>query len=155
MYMGATDTSQVDLEMPGGSTATPDLSLQYNITPLPPTGVSPDVPTGISITPSAFSIPPAPPPGVTPDSTASIISSLTNLAQAGLTAYGQIQLQNLQMSLVKQGKPPLTANQVAAMAPQLNVGLAPSTQNILMYAAIGGRALLLLSMLTKPRRRAA
>ena len=150
MYLGATDTSQVDLEMPGGSTATPDLSLQYNITPLPPSGVSSD-----TITPPSYSIPAAPPPGVTPDSTASIISSLTNLAQAGLSAYGQIQLQNLQMSLVKQGKPPLTANQVAAMAPQLNVGLAPSTQNILMYAAIGGGALLLLSMLSKSRRRAA
>lgn len=87
------------------------------------------------------------------DTFSSIISSLPSLVSQGLTAYGQLQLQNMNMALIKQGKPPLTASQIYAMAPQLNVGLASSTQNLLMYGALGAGALLLIMSAMKRKRR--
>lgn len=93
------------------------------------------------------------PSGVTSSGSGVTIASMVDLAKAGLTAYGQIQLMNLQADLIKQGRPPLTAAQVAAMAPQLNVGLAPDTQNMLMYALMGGAALLLIVSLTGKKSR--
>lgn len=140
--LGDATADMIASEIPGGT---------------PPAGVSPDVPSNLTITPQIVGTPtPVTPPGVTPDNTlTSILQSVTPLIQSGLTAYGQIQLMNLNSSLIKQGKPPLSSSQVAAMAPQLNVGLAPSTQTMLMYAAFGAGALILLSMAMKPRRRAA
>jgi hypothetical protein len=92
------------------------------------------------------------PIGTTPDATSSWLTSITGLLTQGLTAYGQIRLQDLNIDLIKQGKQPLTASQVAAMAPQLNVGLASSTQNLVMYGLLGGGAVLLLMSFMKTKR---
>ena len=89
-------------------------------------------------------------PAVATDS--SWMTGISNILTQGLTLYGQLRLQDTNMSLIKQGKPPLTAAQVASMAPQLNVGIASGTQTALMYAALGGGALLILSMLMKRSR---
>jgi hypothetical protein len=93
------------------------------------------------------------PAGVTPDASTSWLTDLTGLLTQGISAYGQIQLQNMNIDLIKQGKPPLTASQVSAIAPQLNVGLASSTQNLLMYGLLGGGAVLLLMSFMKHRKR--
>ena len=93
------------------------------------------------------------PAGVTPNAPTSWISDLTGLLTQGLSVYGQIQLQNMNMDLIKQGKPPLTQEQVSAIAPQLNVGLASSTQNLVVYGLLGGGAVLLLMSFMKNRRR--
>jgi hypothetical protein len=91
-----------------------------------------------------------PPVGVTPDT--SWVTDVTGLLTQGLSLYGQLQIQNMNMDLIKQGKPPLTAYQVSAMAPQLNVGLASGTQNLVMYGLLGGGAVLLLMSLMKSKR---
>jgi hypothetical protein len=105
------------------------------------------LPGGTAIPTSAA----ATPTGVTPSSTP-ILSALAKLIPAGLTAYQQLQLQNLQMNLIKQGRPPLTAQQIAAMAPQLNIGVAQDTQRLLMYGGGALLALVLISQLGKRRR---
>lgn len=87
--------------------------------------------------------------GVTPD----WVTALSNLASQGLSLYGQIQLQNMNLDLVKQGKQPLSAYQMQAMAPQLNVGLASSAQTTLLYVLGGGAAVILLASLMKRSRR--
>lgn len=94
------------------------------------------------------------PPGTSPDAQgAGWWSNLTNLLTMGLSTYGQVRLQDLQMDLIKSGRPPLSAQQVAAMAPQLNVGLAPDLQqNLLKTALLGGAAVLAVVMLTKANR---
>lgn len=75
------------------------------------------------------------PAGVTPD----WLSSITSLGTQALNLYGQLRLQDLNMKLIGQGKPPLTAAQTAAMAPQLNVGLSPDIQDkIFQYTVMGG-----------------
>lgn len=90
--------------------------------------------------------------GATPADPSSWVTGISNVLTQGLSLYGQLRLQDMNMSLIQSGKPPLTAAQVASMAPQLNVGIASGTQNLLMYAAMGGGAILLLSMLMKSRR---
>lgn len=93
--------------------------------------------------------------GTTPDASTSWVTDISNVLQSGLSLYGQLQLQNMNMNLVKQGKPPLTAAQISAMAPQLNVGIAPDTQDTLIKGLlIGGVAVVAVLMLTKGRKRA-
>jgi hypothetical protein len=87
--------------------------------------------------------------GVTPD----WVTALSNLASQGLTLYGQMQLQNTNLSLIKQGMPPLTQAQMASMIPTMNVGLASSAQTTLLYVLGGGAAVILLASLMKTRRR--
>jgi len=87
--------------------------------------------------------------GVTPD----WVTALSNLAAQGLSLVGQIKLQDANLSLMKQGRPPMTAAQMASMAPQLNFGLASSAQSTLMYVLLGGGAIILLSSLMKRSRR--
>jgi hypothetical protein len=90
--------------------------------------------------------------GATPDAANPWVTGISNILTQGLSLYGQLRLQDMNMNLIQQGKPPLTAAQVASMAPQLNVGIASGTQNMLMYAAMGGGAILLLSILMKSKR---
>jgi hypothetical protein len=92
------------------------------------------------------------PAGVSPDTSSSWVTDISNVLTQGLSLYGQLQIQNMNMDLIKQGKPPLTAYQVAAMAPQLNVGLASSTQNLVMYGLLGAGAVILLAGLMKQKR---
>lgn len=138
--------TMIDMQMPGSGVTTDYPPAMVDITGRVPTPSY----TPINV---SMGIPIATPPatGTTGD-TGITSASLVDLAKAGLTAYGQIQLMNLQASLIKSGRPPLTAYQVAQMSPQLNFGLAPSTQNILTYALIGGAGLLLLTSLMKGRR---
>jgi hypothetical protein len=78
---------------------------------------------------------------------------LSNLVTGGITAYQAINLQNLQASLLQQGKPLLTPQQLALMAPQIGVGVAPATQNMIFMLAAGAGALLLFTSIMKHRRR--
>jgi len=93
------------------------------------------------------------PPGVTPDNSGSWINAISQLASQGLSLYAQMQLQNMNMDLIKQGKPPLSSAQMSSMAPQLNVGLAPAMQNTLLYVLLGGGAVVLLASFMKSPRR--
>jgi hypothetical protein len=90
--------------------------------------------------------------GTTPSTTSNFWSNLPSIVTAGLTAYQTIQLQNINADLIKAGKPPLTAAQAAALAPQFRAGLAPDTQNTLIYLALGAGALILLTSMMKNRR---
>jgi hypothetical protein len=93
--------------------------------------------------------------GATPATTGtdnSWMTGISNVLTQGLSLYGQLRLQDMNMSLIQSGKPPLTAAQVSAMAPQLNVGISSGTQNLLMYGAIAGGALLLLTAFMKRSR---
>ena len=101
--------------------------------------------------------------GTTPDATGATtssagdwISTIGNLLTQGMGLYGQLQLQNTNMKLIQQGKPPLTAAQVASMAPQLNVGLSPDVKTAvfnysLVVGAVGVGVVALLMM--RKRRR--
>lgn len=94
--------------------------------------------------------------GTTSDSGSSlsdIVSAISTAITQGVNVYDQFQLQNFNMDLIKQGKPPLTASQVGAIAPQFSVGLAPQTQNTLLLLAVGAGGLLLLTSLLKHKRR--
>ncbi len=91
----------------------------------------------------------------TPSSTNDWISTIGNVLTQGMNLYGQLQLQNTNMKLISQGKPPLTAAQVASMAPQVNVGLSPDVKSaVLNYSLIigGGGLLVVLLMMRKKRR---
>lgn len=92
--------------------------------------------------------------GTTPDASTSWVTDISNVLQTGLSVYGQLQLQNMNMNLIKQGKPPLTAAQISAMAPQLNVGISPDTQDTLIKGLlIGGIAVVAVLMFTGKRKR--
>jgi hypothetical protein len=80
------------------------------------------------------------------------LTAISNLATQGLSVYAQMQLQNMNMDLIKQGRQPLTSAQMASMAPQLNVGLSSSTQNLLMYGLLGAGAVIVLTSVMKGSR---
>lgn len=87
--------------------------------------------------------------GVTPD----WMTNISNLVSQGLNLYGQLKLQDMNMSLIKSGRPPLTADQMASMAPQLNVGIAPDVKaTIQQYAIIGGIGVLAIVLLMSGKR---
>lgn len=93
--------------------------------------------------------------GASPSSTNDWISTMGNVLAQGMNLYGQLQLQNTNLKLIQQGKPPLSAAQVASMAPQVNVGLSPDVKSAvfnysLVIGVVGFGAFLLLS---KRRRR--
>lgn len=90
------------------------------------------------------------PTGVTPDNSG-WMQTFADLAKMGLSVYQQIQLQNMQMDLIKRGLPPMSAAQLASMAPQVNIGVASETQKLLMYGGIGLLGILLLSTMNKGR----
>lgn len=96
------------------------------------------------------------PTGVTPVSASSggtnWAAIVQQLAQAGISAYQITQLSNLNQQLISQGRPPLSASQAAAMAPQLNFGISGDTQNLLIYGALGIGAIVLLSSVMKSKR---
>lgn len=96
----------------------------------------------------------APATGVTADAAPSWFTDISNVLTQGINAYGQLRLQDLNMNLISQGKPPLTAAQVASMAPQLNVGLSPDIQaKIQQYMIFGGIGVLALVALTQMNKR--
>lgn len=94
-------------------------------------------------------IEPAVPAGVTQDHP--IMDTIAALLQAGGGLYQQIRLTDLNQKLIEQGKAPLTAAQASAMSPQINVGLAPDMQTILIYGLGGIGVLVLLMTLFKSR----
>ena len=80
---------------------------------------------------------------------------LDTIAQLGPTIgniIGQIKLADLNMALIRQGKPTLTAAQAQALSPRIDVGIAPDTQSALMILLAGAGAIFLFSMLAKRRR---
>lgn len=96
-----------------------------------------------------------PAPGTTSDSGSTfsdIASAISSAVSQGINLYDQLQLQNFNLKLIQQGKPPLTAAQVGAIAPQFAVGLAPQTQNMLLWLAGGAAALILLTSVMKTSR---
>lgn len=104
---------------------------------------------------AAVSSPPAAPVGVTqqiPANTTDWASIVQALTQAGISAYQITQLTDLNRQLIASGRPPLTAAQAAAMAPQFNFGLTADTQNMLLFGALGIGAIILLSSVMKSRR---
>lgn len=88
-----------------------------------------------------------PAPGAT-----GFLSQLPGLLTTGIQAYSQLQLQNLQMNLIRQGKPPLTQAQLAQLGARVNVGLAPDVQTLLMYGGAAVVGMFLLSQLGKRRK---
>jgi hypothetical protein len=82
-----------------------------------------------------------------------ILDAISQLVAAGAATWQQVKLSDLNMKLVEQGKPPLTAAQAGAIAPQLNIGIAPDTQNILLIGLAGIGAFAALTMLSKRSRR--
>ncbi len=82
-----------------------------------------------------------------------ILQTLAQLAPAIGNIIGQVKLADLNMELIKQGRPTLTAAQAQALSPRIDVGIAPDTQSAIVYLGLGIGALFLLSMLTKAARR--
>jgi len=72
--------------------------------------------------------------------------SLAKLLPALTATYQQKQILDVQVERAKQGLPPLNATQFSA---GVNVGIAPETQKMLMYGAIGLGAIFLLTALMK------
>lgn len=146
MHMGQTPgdyayQQMIDLQLPG-------VPVGYNydgspiIAQLPPVGATPN------LTPVQQAILNAP----QTTSSTDWANVLQNLVTGGLTAYQAISLQNIQADLIKSGRPPLTPYQMASLAPQIGVGVAPDTQNMIFMLAIGGGALLLLMSAMKSKR---
>lgn len=97
-----------------------------------------------------------PAPGTTSDNGSTwsdVITAITSAVTQGVNVYDQIQLQNFNMDLIKQGRQPLTPAQVGAIAPQVAVGLAPQTEQTLLWLAAGAGGLILLTSLMKRSRR--
>jgi len=92
----------------------------------------------------------------TPSSTTDWISTIGNVLAQGMNLYGQLQLQNTNLKLIQQGKPPLTAAQVSSMAPQVNVGLSPDVKsavfNYSLLIGVAGIALVAILMMRNRRR---
>lgn len=95
----------------------------------------------------------------TPDSVSNAdvpewVTVISQLASQGMSLYQQLQLQEMNMDLIRQGKPPLTAYQMASMAPQLNVGVSKDTQMMLLLAvgAVGLTAVMVAGIKTRGAR---
>lgn len=82
-----------------------------------------------------------------------IASAISTAVAQGVNLYDQIQLQNFNLKRISAGQPPLTTAQVGAIAPQFAIGIAPQTQNMLLWVAAGFGGLLLLSTVLKHGRR--
>lgn len=85
-------------------------------------------------------------PVTSPSLLDSLISSAEKLGTAYLGYEQAKDINELNMQLVAQGKQPI---EQASIAPQVRVGIAPDTQKIMMYAALGLGAILLISTLGK------
>ena len=77
-----------------------------------------------------------------------LISSAEKLGTAWLSYDQAKSIQELNLELVRQGKEPISQ---AEIAPQVRVGIAPDTQRMILYAALGLGALVLFGMLGKRR----
>lgn len=76
----------------------------------------------------------------------SLANTLPNLAEKGIALKQSLDIAKLNQELVRAGKAPLTASQIASLQPGVRVGLATDTQNIVIY---GGLAILAVYALTK------
>ena len=109
---------------------------------------------------AAQSTPPgtSPPDSFTADATA-LIASLGPVATTIMTGIDQQKLLDFNMKLISMGKPPLTAEQLAALqssaSPQLSLGLGADTSALVKDALIGaavlGGGFLLVKALTSRR----
>lgn len=85
------------------------------------------------------------PAGVSTDTNSPAwLSGIVELGKAVASTVGQFRMQDLNMELIRQGRPPLSAAQMAAVAPQINVGVSPDTRNM-MLVALGGIGLFFLA----------
>jgi len=85
-----------------------------------------------------------PAPAIDP-TVAAIIASIAPLAQAGLQAWDQQSILDMQKALIAAGKPPLTADQIsqlmAGVTPGVSLGLSTDTQTLVKDALIGAAVL--------------
>ncbi len=81
-----------------------------------------------------------------------ILDAIAQLAPTIGNIIGQVKLADLNMELIRQGKPTLTAAQAQALSPRIDVGIAPDTQSALMILLAGAGAIFLLSMLARRAR---
>jgi len=87
--------------------------------------------------------------GATPDMP--ILSSLGPLVQALASAYGVVKQSDLNAELIRQGKAPLSADQMRALDPRIQIDMGTDTRTMLIYALGGIGALFLLTSLMKSR----
>lgn len=91
----------------------------------------------------------AAPAGTTPEYP--ILSSLGPLVQALASAYGVVKQSDLNAELIRQGKAPLTAEQMRALDPRIQIDVGTDTRNILLYGLGGIGVMVLLMTLMKSR----
>jgi len=93
--------------------------------------------------------------GTTDSSVTGWLSSLIGGLTQGALAVNQVktaqQVTQLQLQRAQMGLPPLNIDMSSLGVPTVGVGLSASTQSLVMWIAIGGGALLLLSSLGKAR----
>jgi len=76
--------------------------------------------------------------GSTPD----WLSTLSNVFNVGVGVYGQKQLVDINADRMRQGLPPIS--DTSGLSPQVNVGISPQLQQMLIFGGIALLALLLL-----------
>lgn len=80
----------------------------------------------------------------------SVLQAIPNLAQTYYSLEYTKEIQDINLQRLREGKPPLSSTQMQQIAPQVSVGVAPQTQNMIMYLALGlGAVLLVMPMLSK------
>jgi hypothetical protein len=89
------------------------------------------------------------PAGTTPEYP--MLSSLGPLVQALASAYGVVKQSDLNAELIRQGKAPMTAEQMKAFDPRIQLDVGSDTKTLVLYALGGIGAFLLLTTLMKSR----
>lgn len=84
------------------------------------------------------------------DSINSLAGKIGSLVGTVTAADAQRQLIDLNLERAKRGLAPISAS---AVAPQMNVGIAPDVKNLLVYGALGIGGAMLVSRFLKSRRR--
>jgi cytolysin (calcineurin-like family phosphatase) len=89
------------------------------------------------------------PAGTTPEYP--FLASLGPLVQSIAAAYGVVKQSDLNAELIRQGKAPMTAEQMRAFDPRIQLDVGADTRNIILYALGGIGGLFLLMTLMKSR----
>lgn len=89
------------------------------------------------------------PAGTTPEYP--ILASLAPLVQSLAAAYGVVRQSDLNAELIRQGKAPMTAEQMKAFDPRIQLDVGTDTRNIILYGLGGIGILFLLTTLVKSR----
>ncbi len=87
-------------------------------------------------------------PGTSAYGTGTIMDAFKQLLQQAPAVIGvrnMDQIQKMNMDLIRQGKPPLTASQIANLTSPVNIGLSPDTKNMMILGALALGAVMLIS----------